>query len=295
VKISGFTFVRNAILFGYPIYESLQSLLPVCDELVVATGESDDDTISYLKSFQNNKIKIIETKWDQNLHKAGLVYSQQTNIALNACKGDWCIYLQADEVLHEEDYNLFIDEIKSADSNPNIDGLLFHYLHFYGSYDYIGTGRQWYRREIRAFRNTGNVISWGDAQGFRKYKNGKMEKLRAKQTNIKVFHYGWVKPPKVQNLKYQYTKSYYQDDFEIDIKNTEQISDFDYNSAYELEKFKGKHPEIMKNRIEQDKLWTDLFDSSRLKKKPLLMNLSDKLEKATGWRIGEFKDFIEVK
>jgi glycosyltransferase involved in cell wall biosynthesis len=295
VKISGFTFVRNALLFGYPIYESIHSILPLCDELIIAAGQSDDDTVTYLKSLQNKKIKIIETEWDNSLRKGGLIYSQQTNIALNECKGDWCIYLQADEVLHEDDYDIIINEIKSVNTNPNIEALLFRYLHFYGSYDYIGTGRQWYRREIRAFRNTGNVISWGDAQGFRIKENDKFRKLMAKQTNSRVFHYGWVKPPATQNMKYNYTQMYYNKDVKFDLKSLDDEKNFDYNSAYELEEYHGTHPKIMSNRFEMDKEWTKYFDHSKLKKKPLLMKISDKIEKSTGWRMGEFKDFIEVK
>lgn len=295
MKISGFTFVKNALLFGYPIYESLHSLLPICDELNIAAGRSDDDTITYLRSLKQSKIKIVETEWDNTLREGGLIYSQQTNIALNECKGDWCIYLQADEVLHEEDYDIIINEIKSADLNQNIDGLLFRYLHFYGSYDYIGTGRQWYRREIRAFKNTGNVFSWGDAQGFRLKENNKFRKLRAKQTNARVFHYGWVKHPETQNKKFNYTQMYYHKDKEFDLNSTGSENNFDYTTAHELEKYLGTHPKIMVNRIGEDETWTKHFDPTRLKKKPFLMKLSDRLEKTTGWRIGEFKDFIEVK
>jgi len=295
VKISGFTFVRNALIFGYPIYESLHSLLPLCDELIIAAGKSDDDSITYLKSLQQNKIRIIETEWDNSLRDGGLIYSQQTNIALNECKGDWCIYLQADEVLHEGDYDIIINEIKSADSNPNIEALLFRYLHFYGSYDYIGIGRQWYRREIRAFKNTGKVISWGDAQGFRFKERNNFRKLKAKQTNVRVFHYGWVKPPATQNMKYNYTQMYYHKDKIFDLNSTESKNNFDYTTAYELEKYSGSHPQIMDNRINGDKNWTKHFDPAKLKRKPLLMKFSDKIEKSTGLRIGEFKDFIEVK
>jgi len=96
--------------------------------------------------------------------------------------------------------------------------LLFRYLHFYGSYDYIGTGRQWYKREIRAFKNTGKVISWGDAQGIRIKENNKIRKLRAKQTNARVFHYGWVRPPDTQNLKINHTQKYYNNNYCCPIK-----------------------------------------------------------------------------
>ena len=207
--ISGFTFVRNAIVFGYPILESLKSLIPLCNEIIIAAGKSEDNTLGILRGINDKRIKIIETEWDESLKKSGLVYSQQTNLALEHCQGDWCIYLQADEVLHEKDFEKTREQIQVADKNLNVEGLLFRYNHFYGSYDYIGVGRQWYRREIRAFRNTGNIISWGDAQGFRKRTDKGFEKLRAFQTECEVYHYGWVRPPKAQFKKIKISRNYY--------------------------------------------------------------------------------------
>ncbi len=292
--ISGFTFVRNAMIFGYPILESLESLLPICDEIVVAAGKSEDDTIEVLKSINNPKIKIIETVWDPNLKKNGLVYSQQTNLALENCRGDWCIYLQADEVLHEKDRDLILEKIAHADSKANVDALLFRYRHFYGSYDYTGVGRQWYRREIRAFRNTGKVTSWGDAQGFRKKSGNSVKLLKAIQTDIEVYHYGWVRQPKTQYKKIRISHNYYKENVDRKIEELEEL-DFGYSSAYELTPFKGKHPLVMKDKIERDKIWTVKFDPTKLRTKPFLVKFCDTIEKKTGWRIGEFKDFVEVK
>ncbi|MFA6570600.1 MAG: glycosyltransferase [Bacteroidota bacterium] len=294
LKISGFTFVRNAFLLGYPLEESINSLLPLCDELIIAAGESDDNTMDFVKNLKNDKIRIIESKWDENLRQAGLIYSQQTNIALAECTGDWCFYLQADEVVHERDYEKILRDINSADKHPEIDAILFRYYHFYGSYDFIGSGRQWYRREIRAFRNTKNVISWGDAQGFRKNINNKISKLNALQTDSYIYHYGWVRPPKIQNLKIKTSHTYYSNDLGYEIDTKEQAK-FDYNSAFELKMFTAQHPEVMNRKIERDKEWTIFFDNSKLKRKPLIVKLSDWLEAKSGVRIGEFKDFIEIK
>ncbi|MBK9247596.1 MAG: hypothetical protein IPM69_05660 [Ignavibacteria bacterium] len=176
MNISGFTFVRNAEIFDYPVIESIHSLLPLCDELIVAVGKSDDRTLQLIHDIADPRIKIIETIWDETLRSGGRILAEQTNISLEHCKGDWCIYLQADEVLHEDDYPIIRQDITNAHSNLHIEALLFAYRHFYGSYDYIGSGRQWYRQEIRCVRNTGNVISWGDAQGFRKVEQGESNK-----------------------------------------------------------------------------------------------------------------------
>lgn len=293
MKISGFTFVRNAFVFSYPLQESLESLLPLVDELVIAVGEGDDETFEFLINWNHPKIKLIPTQWDPKVQKDGWIYAEQTNIALRACTGDWCIYLQADEVLEESDYQKILDNIRLADKNPNVDALLFRYKHFYGSYDYIGTGRQWYRREIRAIRNKENIVSWGDAQGFRIKDNDNISKLKAIQTDAYIYHYGWVRPPKAQHLKITNAENYYhasnQKLEEIEVK------EFDYNTAYSIEKYTGLHPRIMKSKIAIDSSWTKDFDPKKLKTKPLRMKISDWIEKHTGIRIGEFKDFIEVK
>jgi len=292
--ISGFTFVRNAMVFGYPILESINSLLPLVDELIIAFGKSDDNTLDVLKSINNSKIKIIETEWEPNLKKDGLIYSQQTNLALANCKGDWCIYLQADEVLHENDQKITLDRINFANSNKNVDALLFNYRHFYGSYDYIGVGRQWYKREIRAFRNTGNIVSWGDAQGFRKRDADKFGLLKALHTDIEVYHYGWVRQPKAQYKKIRISHNYYKEHVDLKLDDLEEL-DFGYSSAYELTPFQGKHPEVMQEKIERDKVWTVHFDPKKLRPKPYLVKLCDNIEKITGYRIGEYKDFKVVK
>lgn len=294
MTISGFTFVRNAVVFDYPMLESLNSLAPLCDEIVIAAGKSDDDTLKVLKSIDSSKIKIIETEWDKKLQSGGEIYSQQTNIALDECSGDWCIYLQADEVIHEKDYDIILNDIQKADNSSKAEAVLFRYKHFYGSYDYIGAGRQWYRREIRAFRNSGKVISWGDAQGFRKKKNDSFEKMRAIQSEADIFHYGWVRPPKTQYKKIKLTRNYYLEKEDQKLDDIEEL-DFDYNSAYELDDFKDSHPRLMAEKIKKDSEWTKYFRADKLKKKSFLHKLTDNFEKITGYRIGEFKDFIEVK
>lgn len=287
--ISGFSFVRNAIRLDYPVRESLLSLLPLCDEVVVAVGKSDDGTLELVHSIGSPKLRIIETVWDDSLRTGGLILSQQTNVALAECKGEWCIYLQADEAFHEADYELIRREITTATTNHSIDGLLFRYRHFYGSYDYIGAGRAWYRREIRAFKNGRGVMSVGDAQGFR-CTGGR--KLRAVQTDARVFHYGWVRHPRVQQLRQRdFNRLWHPDDW---IANTIPDTDeFDY-AAYDLRKFTETHPAVMAQRIARDRDWTAKFDHTRLKSKPFAMRLTDAIERKTGYRIGEFKDFIEV-
>jgi glycosyltransferase involved in cell wall biosynthesis len=265
--ISGFTFIRNGVSLGYPFVESIKSLLPIVDEFVIALGFGNDETKTILANFKNPKILIIETVWDDNKRIGGTILAEQTDIALKHCKGEWCIYLQADEIIHEDDYQNIIENINNSDQD--VEGLIFNWRHFYGSYNYLGVGRQWYRREVRAFKNSGKVVSWKDAQGFRTLdENGNTRKLKCKLIESRIFHYGWVRPPKIQMKKQvAFYKLYHQEDQE----NESEVYDteFDYTNCYEVKLFKETHPKIILDRISNDSEWCNKFNPSKLIKKPI--------------------------
>ncbi|KXK56599.1 MAG: glycosyltransferase [Chlorobi bacterium] len=294
ITISGFSFVRNARKFDFPLVESLRSLLPLCDELVVAVGAGEDDTLEMVQGIGDDRIRIVETVWDDSLREGGRVLAQQTNIALAECRGDWCIYLQADEVIHEEDHQLLRQMIQQAHNDPNVEALLMRYVHFYGTYDYVGAGRQWYRREIRAVRNTRAVTSWGDAQGFRKLlPSGQDALLKARQTEVRIFHYGWVRPPKVQASKQRDSSRMWHDDKWVE-QNVTQAEQYGYDGAFELRPFAGTHPAFMQERIAAHRQMGWAFDPTRTRPRPLRVRLTDWIERHTGWRIGEYRNFVEV-
>ncbi len=289
MKISGCTFVRNGFLLGYPVKESLQSLLSICDEVVIAVGNSEDDTLKYVQSLDNPKIKIIETIWDDSMREGGKILAQQTNIAIEQCSGDWIIYLQADEVLHEQEIELLKTSMIKAETRPEIEGLLFKYLHFFGDYEHIGMGRQWYRKEIRAFRNTGSITSWKDAQGFRVRESASMfRKLRVLDIPVHVYHYGWVRNPSAYLRKQAAFGRLYHDDawLEEHLPKSEE-----FPTCYELGDFSSTHPEIMRERIKEDELWTKHFDPKRRLPRPFAVAVCDAFELLTGKRVFESRNY----
>lgn len=245
--VSGFTFIRNAVLYDYPVVESILSLLPLVDELVVAVGNSADGTLSLIKSIDSPKIKIIHTEWDENFRSGGRVLAMETDKALSAVRpdADWCFYLQADEVIHEKYHETIRSTMARWKDDKNVDGLLFDYLHFYGSYDYIATSLAWYKYEVRVIKNNRNIYSYRDAQGFRK---GDDQKLRVKNSGACIYHYGWVKPPARMMEKQRSFQKWWHDDKWME-KNVSSADEFDYSGIDILEKFKGTHPVVMKDRI----------------------------------------------
>ena len=287
MKISGFTFVRNAIKYDYPVVESITSILSIVDEFVISIGNSEDNTLQLIESIPSPKIKIVHSVWDDSLRRGGRVLAVETDKAFAQISpdSDWAFYLQADEVVHEKYFETIIKEAQQHLDNPQVEGLLFRYLHFYGTYNYVGDTRRWYNREIRIIRNDKNIRSFRDAQGFRK--NGR--KLNVKLIDAFIYHYGWVKHPQLQRHKRDDFHIYWSNDQGASFKK-EKNELFDYmNDVDSLKRFEETHPAVMQKRI-SEKNWDIDYNSSR-KKMSLKDSFLHKIEKLTGKRFFDYKNY----
>lgn len=249
MKLSGFTLARNAIRYGYPLEQSLRSLLPLVDELVVAVGRSQDRTEQLVRDVGGPKVKVIRTVWDESLRQGGRILSQQSNLALAQCRGDWAIYLQADEVLHEDDLAL-IERGCARHARGPIDGLRFDYLHFYGSYQTVQAHwRKWYRSAVRAVKTGRGIASVGDAYGFKLGGEGG-RRLWSLGCGARVFHYGWCRPPQVMAAKQRNLDSLYHDDAWLRAQAAEaaKLKAF-YDDRGHLKPFLGSHPAVMAAKV----------------------------------------------
>jgi hypothetical protein len=288
MKIAGFTFVRNAITYDYPVVQAIQSILPVCDYFMVAVGKSDDQTLALVRSIGDPKIHIMETEWDDSLREGGRVLAVETDKAFQAIpeEYDWCFYIQGDECVHENDLPAVRASMEKWLHDPKTDGLLFDYRHFYGSYDFMGLSRRWYRREIRVVRNDKSIFSYRDAQGFRK---GNGEKLRVRKANAYIHHYGWVRHPGVQQQKQLHFKKLWLTD-EDALKFVGTADSFLYDGSEPLARFEGTHPKVMHARIEAQN-WQFSTDPTKARW-PLKDWISNWVERLTGWRPGEYRNYI---
>ena len=285
MTISGFTIVRNGVKFDYPFIESLQSLLPLCDEVVINVGASEDDTrerirvwMDGLPEAQRRRVKVIESVWpldDPEKRKGGRILAEQTNIALDKCTGDWCVYLQADEVLHEKDIDIIRGEIKAIDRTQGVDGLVLNYVHFYGTFDVIQQSRSAYRREIRVFRNRRGIRSVGDAQGFRHFSG---DKIQCVLSRGRVFHYGWVRPPQVMKEKTGFMDTLYHEGADASAPATG--DNYKYKRFVGLKPFAGEHPKVMAPRVEERLRQGGGFDFA---KAPLVFEAKDVWKVLSGW------------
>ena len=286
IPISGFTIVRNGVKLGFPVVESIRSLLPVCEEVVVNVGKSDDETLDLVKSIDDPRIRILETEWD--FSDRNYVFGRETLRAMRECRHPWGIYIQADEVLHENGAHELQRVIQEVDGDPNVEALLCRYLHFYGDTFTLATHRRWYRREIRTVRLDPalDIRPYQGAQGFRV--GPEHRKIRARLTNAEMFHYGWARPPEYIQKKREFTRDLFPG------KEKEQLPLLPWEPL--IKPFTGKHPAVATAWAEQRRAPAGerRVDDPKYSWDAFRFYLSDVIERVTGERVFEFRNYTLV-
>ncbi len=297
MKIGAFTYVRNGHTFGYPFIESIKSILPLVDEYIVVIGDSTDGTRQAVEAIGDNKIKIIDTIWDDTMRIGGKIFAQQTNIGMDSLSkdNDWLFHLQADEVIHEKDLEIIRKSLFENLNEVKIDGFLLNFLNFFGDYEHYCPSRRYHQKEIRIVRNLSAIRSYKDSMGFRKFFSPqditeKGTKLLVKQINATVYHYSYVRPPKKQQAKHiEFAKKYNSTDDFIAVYKAKYGDGYTYLDYDYLNKFSGTHPAVMRAVIKA-KDWEFMYNSNinNMSFKEKLMKF---LEKITGKQFFIYKNY----
>jgi hypothetical protein len=252
MRVSGFSFIKNGTKLAYPFIESIRSVLPVVDEFVLAAGESDDDTMDHLRALERGegrgKLRILEMRWN-TLAPHAFVYAAQSMAALYNCTGDWALYIQGDEALHEEDHEAIRASLREADGDARVEGLVFDYIHFFATPGHVIQSPAWYRREVRIVRNKNlKVILPSDAQYFVKIAGRRrLEYLACRRANARVFHYGWCRPEAQHVAKLQETAGYYGQA----APKASEVRTYAKVDPSVVKPFTGTHPAVMREWVQR--------------------------------------------
>lgn len=282
--VSGFTIVRNAVHLDFPVVESVRSILPLCDEVVVNVGASEDGTLDLVRGLGDPKVRILETAWDFSRRETLL--ADETLRAMRACRGAWGVCIQADEVLHEDAVPILRRAIRDADPDPRVEGLLVRYRHFFGDPQTEAVNRRWYRREVRVVRLDPalGIHPFRDAQGFRVGPGHR--RIRARLTGAEMFHYGWARSAAA-------LRGRKAEDRRLYAKVREPGATEPLLSWFPgLRPFTGAHPAVARDWVERHR-----FDADRTVSRPrfewrhLRFYASDLIERLTGARVFEFRNY----
>jgi hypothetical protein len=290
VKIVGVTIVRNAISLDLPIEAAVRSILPLVDEVVAVVGDSSDATREQIATIAPGRLHVVDTAWQMEGRPGGSVLAEQTQRGLEeaARRGaDWCFYIQADEVIHEHDYDTIRTTLAAADPRPEVEGLLFDYLHFFGDYLTVATSRNFYRREVRVVRSGIDVRSYRDAQGFRV--GSRLRRIRATPSGARVYHYGWARSVEHARKKTAVLETIFGG-------RAAEERPFEYGRFPGLRRFTGHHPAPVRAWIAARPRHFD-WEALPVRWTARLARyaVSDAIEQLTGWRVGEFRNYRVVR
>ena len=283
MSVSGFTIVRNAVELDFPVVESIRSILPVCDEVVVNVGRSTDATLDLIRSIDDPRIRIVETEWD--LSQGGSVLRDETLRAMRACRHPWGVYIQADEVLHEHGAAALADALGRV-RGDEVEGLVVRYRHLFGDPFHEAVNRRWYRREVRAVRLDPalDVHPFRDAQGFRVGPANR--RVRARLVDAEMFHYGYTRSARALRGRATVDRSLYPDrpDYQGDRALLRWFPG--------IRPFRGTHPAVAAGWVaahadDPDRRVTKPF----VDREHLRFHVSDLVERLTGRRFFEFRNY----
>lgn len=255
MALVGYTIIRNMFRYDYPLEESVFSVLPAVDRHIICECYSDDGTYAEVLRWKrdNPKIHLLRHRWGKHY----TILQQVGNYILsNIAQGDWCFQLQADEVMHEDSWQM-LQELPRRCQDQSAVGARFHYTHFMANYQ---TEFDFMYRRKRIFVQQGHGWVWdGDACNLM---NGSGKFVDAP---VEVFHYGKVHEAKVALLKEQDFQAMYADaglgfpDPSLKLFE-EKLAGVDYYYLFrhamkegQVREFTGAHPKIMSKRIEQAK------------------------------------------
>ena len=248
MKVSGFTFVRNAVRYQFPVVECIRSVLPMVDEFVVAVGDSDDGTEDLIRSIGDRRIFVVPSRWNPNLTTGGFVLAQQTNVALFSFTGTLAVYIQADEAFHERDHGHLRKVMEKYADDDGVESLSLHRMDFVGDYrtvyDYVDN------LCVRIVKPHRFVLSRGDAAGFTVHPKFKERgrRITTVDTGTPIYHYMDIRTP--EGFVAKNTASYllWQEHGPRSVPSLDEHLRGDFARRF-LKRYEGSHPAPLSARI----------------------------------------------
>ena len=247
VLVSGLTIVRNGQRLDYPFLEVIRSALSICDEFIAVVGQSDDDTLEQIRAIDDPRLRIVETVWSEKVRPRKCLLAQQTNIGLHLCQGDWCVYVQANEVLHERSYGILRELMEKYRNDERVEAMLLERLTFWADYQhYITTYPSRFKFTPRIVRPHIGMYSIRDAMGFAVFDrfSTRGRYPRAIDTGEDIYRYGFVRSCEKQAEKLHDAVHHQEKDRPV-------RKDY-YLRTYPrpfIRRFTGTHPGVMRERV----------------------------------------------
>ena len=268
----------NLIAMDYPFEASLASGLAFADEACIVAGRSQDGTDDLLYGLQAQygasrvKIKHEAIVFDQGWQE------RWWRSASDMTGADWLMYIDADEVLHENDAGVIAELLKYE----QIKAINFPVTHFYGSDNWFVTpSAKWLTRNTRIGRRSSGYemrnMTNPDGSGcachmvIRPNGNGSVENAHTYdgpgvyRTSIVLLHYGWVRNAQALAVSQAKHRAWYHNDANLFDGHIPDVSPWDFRmrdmyTAGKIALWNGEHPACMTDWIARHEPAWDALD-----------------------------------
>ena len=238
----------NCVTIKYPFIQSILSVLPISQEVIVVDCGSTDGTVEAIREIGGGKITIFRGHWGDKSE----VLSEMTNLAISKVGTPFHMQIQADEVLHEDSYGALRETLWQL-TMGKYRAAYVNYLHFIA--DFRTTFGFMYDKAVRITRTDSGFKSTGDAVQF-------VGPGYVADSNIWFYHYGKVHLGREQEAavkEYNFQRMFehlglgFPDPLIVAAYERGQI---DYREVFatairrgELRVFAGTHPQVMREYI----------------------------------------------
>lgn len=190
----------------------LTSVAHLVNEVVIVDTGSTDKTKEIAAKFTSN---IYDFKWIAD-------FSAARNFAAEKATGEWILVLDADEYVDEENFRNFIDELKAE--KDQYDSYYAKILNFTGKFG--ESLAQNYHDRI--YRNNGEIRYYRNIH--EQFENIIGKPLKNKNSNLLIFHSGYLKHTVSEKNKSQRNKELL--DKEMDIVEQNAFDYFNLGNEY---------------------------------------------------------------
>ncbi len=168
------------------IARCINSVKDIVDEIVVVDTGSKDKTVEIAESLC---ARVIHTKWEDDFSKA-------RNTAIENAKSDWILFLDADEVVKEED----VGKIRPLLDDDTVEAYMFKFVNYGGAS--VSSGVTNIHYNFKLFRNNGKLkYVYPIHENLKNVVDGR--DLIYKRSDITILHYGYLRETIIEKNKTQ--------------------------------------------------------------------------------------------
>ena len=123
--ISFFCIVYEPIIYKYPLFESIRSIIPISDEIVMIFGKNEP-VINELNKMSEKIRVVITEKWNYEWNYDVMTY--HFDLGLRESNGDFCVKFDIDYIFKYNDINDLRNTLKNCSEYHKIYLPKYNYL-----------------------------------------------------------------------------------------------------------------------------------------------------------------------